>query len=130
MNEQEKFLLLRTQKLESYSQQEPIFVYLRQLKTKESDVFEQLLFYFGEMDESDRTHRHTVWWSQEKKKFTLIKKGFYILCPKGYFETGDCEYGSVSFRFHWCDDGDMNPIVFDKIIFPDFCCVNKKCLEF
>lgn len=123
-----KFLDQRRQHLNRYNRDEPILTFLRGLYPDERDC---VLFFLGEMDDEAEKHKETVWWCLRKDDRQLIHRVFSILCPDGSFHTrGDRRRRVYEFRYTWRHENDMNPIVFDKMIFPDFCCLDKKNLVF
>lgn len=100
----------------------PIFIFLRDLKLKNKQAFEQILFYFGEMSEVEQEDPG-ICWASENRFLNICKEAFKILCPDIKFKTQNI------FRLEW-EKGDMDPVVFDKIIFPDFLFINKNDLDF
>jgi len=130
-NMENEYVSQRQHELTKYSRHEPIFCFLRELKTKDLSSFEEILFYFGEIDETDKDHGHTVWWCTDLQKIPMIKKAFQILCPSGTFEVRDEGEDPVCFRWRFPEEKTkINPVIFNKIIFPDFCAVEKKNLDF
>jgi hypothetical protein len=83
----------------------PILKYLRNLKNKEQ--LQEILFCFGEITEDDESYFY-----HNRKN---VKKAFQIVCPNMIVEN---------YYMRW-KNGEMNPIVFDKLIFPDFLFIDK-----
>jgi hypothetical protein len=88
----------------------PILKCLRNLK--DENKLEEILFCFGEITEEDDSY----YYSNVKRQH--VKKAFRIVCPNMIIDNNHI-------RWH---EGDMNPIVFDKLIFPDFLFIDKKDL--
>lgn len=126
----EEYIRQRKEELEKYPVHEPIFAFLRHVKTKDLQLYDKLLFFVGEIDDTDKEHKHTVWWCTDLKDVPIIRKMFSILCPKGKFELKDDGTDPVCFRIKWEKENQMHPIVFHKIIFPDFCILDKTHLDF
>ena len=126
----EEYLRQRATALERYPVDDPVLCLLRRLKTTDVSFYEQLLFYLGEIDDIDRGYRHTVWWCTDMKNIDALRQAFHLLCPHGDFVVRDDGADPVSFRVSWMNDTDMHPIVFNKILFPDFSIVPKHTLDF
>jgi hypothetical protein len=123
----ESYIINRQKELEKYPKDEPILIYLRQLKKDNLEAYLQILFFFGEMHDIDISHRHSVSWIVEKKYLNIIKKSFKIISQKCRFEIKDCGFNMKSIRVYW---NEIDPIVFNKIIFPDFSIIPKENLVF
>jgi hypothetical protein len=78
------------------------------------------------MSEHEQEQASISWISSPSESDTLhvCKKAFMILCPNVQFPSME----SI-FRVEWTK-GEMDPVVFDKFIFPDFLFINKNDLEF
>jgi len=123
----ESYILNRQKELQKYSKDEPILIFLRELKKNNLEAYLQILFFFGEMDDIDIRHGHSVSWIVEKKYLNIIKKSFKIISQKCKFEIKDCGFNMKSIRVYW---NEIHPIVFNKIIFPNFSLIPKENLEF
>lgn len=99
-----------------------IFTFLHELKLKNKSAFNTILFYFGEMFEYDDSC--SICWSFPPEHLDICKKAFQIICPNIRFSTKDV------FCLYWKEKNDMNPIVYDKLIFPDFLFIDKSDLDF
>lgn len=51
------FLIKHQIEIEKYPINEPIFLFLRKLNKKDVDIFSNILFYFGEIDETDKNNK-------------------------------------------------------------------------
>lgn len=100
----------------------PIFIFLRNLKKQNQKAFEKILFYFGEMSVVEQQDP-CICWAPDETYLNICKEAFQILCPNIKFITKD------TFRLEWKKD-EMDPIVFDKLIFPDFLFIDKNTLHF
>ena len=118
---------IHQREVERYPIDEPIFIYLRDLKERNIECYLKILFFFGEIDEMDNID--TISWIVERKYMKEIKKGFKIINPGCKFEIINYENNMVSFKVYW-KENDFNPIIFNKILFPNFCIIPKKDLNF
>jgi hypothetical protein len=71
----------------------------------------------------------TQYWCVDKKFINIIKKSFKMISPNCVFEIKKFDDNMISFRVKW-KENEINPIVFNKIIFPDFSIIPKENLEF
>lgn len=127
---EQDFFLKRKKELAKYPTDLPIFLFLRQCKTTDIRMFEEILFYFGEIDLDDKIDGETVSWYTDLKNMMTIKVAFETICPKGRLETTYYSDDLINFRLKWKNENDIHPVIFNKIIFPDFCIVPKKDLDF
>lgn len=127
---EQEFLRKREKELEKYPTDLPIFVFLRRCKVIDTDLFDQILFYFGEIDLDDKNDRQTISWCTDLKNMDAIKEAFKMICPNGRLEMEDIGDDPIHFRLVWKNEHDIHPVVFNKIIFPDFCISPKRDLDF
>lgn len=125
-----EFVETREREMQKYPSDLPVFVFLRRCRKEAIDVFEKILFCFGEIDCGDKKDRETVSWIVHKQDLPILREAFRTICPRGRLRSRDLGHGMVEVRLLWEDDNDIDPVVFDKIVFPDFCIIPKRDLSF
>lgn len=104
----------------------PIFLFLRTLRTQLAK--QDLLFYFGEINNTITFYKWSITDEQIQYK-DIIQSAFLTVCPNIKLEYTRCEFFGCFLTVEW-QSGQMDPIVFNKSIFPNYCIVDKNTLEF
>jgi len=104
----------------------PICLFVRTLRT--NNAKQDLLFYFGEIDSTTKFYKWSITEEQMRWK-DIIEKAFVTVCPKIKLEYRTCDFFGYFLTVEW-QSGQMDPIVFNKFIFPNYCIVDKNTLEF
>lgn len=128
--EEEDFRVQRAKEFAKFPSDLPIFRFLRRCKREHATVFNKLLFFFGEIDIDDKDDRQTMSWCTDNDDLPLIEEAFSLICRHGRLEVRYISDDMIEFRLKWDKDEDIQQVVFNKIIFPDFCILPKHSLDF
>jgi hypothetical protein len=104
----------------------PICLFFRTIQT--TNAKQVLLFYFGEINSAAQFYKWSVTKEQMEWK-DIIEKAFLTVCPNIKLEYHQCDFFGSFLTIEWKSD-QMDPIVFNKFIFPNYCIVDKNRLEF
>lgn len=104
----------------------PICLFLRTLNNPKAK--QDLLFYFGEIDSTTKIYKWSITEEQMQWKDS-IEKAFLTVCPSIKLQYSICEFFGCFLTVEW-KSGQMDPIIFNKFIFPNYCIVDKNTLEF
>ena len=124
------FVHTRDKELQKYPSDLPVFVFLRRCREENIEIFEKILFFFGEIDLDDKMDRQTISWCTDKQDLSYLRQAFRTICPRGRLLVENVGYDMIEIRLTWSHDDDIDPVVFNKIIFPDFSVVPKRDLLF
>jgi len=119
------FLMQRSSEIAPYKDHS-ICLFFRSLNNTKAK--QDLLFYFGEIDNTTKFYKWTITNEQIRWKY-IIEKAFVTVCPKIKLEYRTCDFFGYFLTAEW-QSGQMDPIVFNKFIFPNYCIVDKNTLEF
>ena len=104
----------------------PICLFFRNLHHNKAK--QDLLFYFGEIDNTTKFYKWVINDEQIHWK-DIIQKAFVCACPNIKLEYQKCDFFGSFLTVQW-QSGQMDPIVFNKFIFPNYCVVDKNTLVF
>lgn len=124
------FIKTREREMQKFPSDLPIFLFLRKCRKKNIKMFEKILFFLGEIDLEDKKEKQTISWCAEKSDLLILREAFEVISPNGKLHVKDLGYGMIEIRLTWKHDEDIDPVVFNKIIFPDFCILPKRDLFF
>jgi len=119
------FLNKRSIEIVSYKDHQ-ICLFFRSLNNTKAK--QDLLFYFGEIDSTTKFYKWSITDEQMRWKDS-IEKAFLTVCPNIKLEYSICDFFGCFFTVEW-QSGQMDPIIFNKFIFPNYCIVDKNTLEF
>jgi hypothetical protein len=122
---EQAFLNHRSAEIAPYKDH-PICLFLRTLHNTKAK--QDLLFYFGEIDSTTKIYKWSITDEQMQWKDT-IEKAFLKVCPNIKLEYNQCDFFGSFLTVEW-QSGQMDPIAFNKFIFPNYCIVDKNTLEF
>jgi hypothetical protein len=119
------FLIQRSIEVAPYKDH-PLCVFISSLQNTRAK--QDLLFYFGAVDNTTKFYKWSIIDEQMLWK-DIIEKAFLTVCPNIKLEYHKCDFFGSFLTAEW-ESGQMDPIVFNKFIFPNYCVVDKNTLEF